>query len=55
MSNKRVCENGHYRDMTEEEMAVLNSMEDIPTEPSHEERIAELEEALSMLLSGVTA
>lgn len=54
MSNKRVCENGHYRDMTEEEVEALNSHEVIQTEPSHEERIAELEEALSMLLKGVT-
>ena len=52
----KICENGIYRDMTAEEIAELEKLaaEQPAPEPTPEERIAVLEEALSMLLSGAT-
>lgn len=52
----RICENGIYRDMTPEEIAEMEAHRDdiSQNEPTQEERIAELEEALALLLSGVT-
>ena len=52
----KICENGIYRDMTAEEIAELEQFAaDQPApEPTAEERIEVLEEALNMLLSGVT-
>ena len=48
--------NGEYIDMTAEEIAELEALaaEQPAPEPTAEERIATLEEALNMLLSGVT-
>ena len=48
--------NGEYIDMTAEEIAELERLaaEQPAPEPTGEERIAVLEEALNMLLSGVT-
>ena len=48
--------NGEYIDMTAEEIAELEALvaEQPAPEPTAEERIAVLEEALNMLLSGVT-
>ena len=48
--------NGEYIDMTAEEIAELEQLaaEQPTPEPTAEERIAALEEALNMLLSGVT-
>jgi hypothetical protein len=48
--------NGEYIDMTAEEIAELERLaaEQPAPEPTAEERIAVLEEALNMLLSGVT-
>lgn len=48
--------NGITREMTqEEEAAYLSEMASMPTpEPTPEERIRDLEEALELLLSGVT-
>ena len=48
--------NGEYIDMTAEEIAELEQLaaEQPTPEPTPEERIAVLEEALNMLLSGVT-
>ena len=48
--------NGSYIDMTAEEIAELERLaaEQPTPEPTAEERIAVLEEALNMLLSGVT-
>nr|DAI25507.1 MAG TPA: pepsin inhibitor [Caudoviricetes sp.] len=48
--------NGIIRDMTAEEIAELERLAaELPApEPTPEERIAALEEALNMLLSGVT-
>ena len=48
--------NGEYIDMTAEEIAELEQLaaEQPAPEPTAEERIAVLEEALNMLLSGVT-
>nr|DAT98511.1 MAG TPA: pepsin inhibitor [Caudoviricetes sp.] len=48
--------NGSYIDMTAEEIAELEQLaaEQPAPEPTAEERIAVLEEALNMLLSGVT-
>ena len=48
--------NGEYIDMTAEEIAELEQLaaEQPAPEPTPEERIATLEEALNMLLSGVT-
>ena len=48
--------NGSYIDMTAEEIAELEALaaEQPTREPTAEERIAVLEEALNMLLSGVT-
>ena len=52
----KICENGIIRDMTAEEIAELEQLaaEQPAPEPTAEERIAVLEEALNMLLSGVT-
>lgn len=52
----KIYENGIYRDMTAEEIAQLEALaaETPAPEPTPEERIATLEEALNMLLSGVT-
>ncbi len=48
--------NGITREMTAEEIAEMERMAaEMPKpEPTPEERIAELEEAIAMLLSGVT-
>ena len=48
--------NGVTREMTAEEIAELERMTaEIPLpEPTPEERLAELEEAIALLLSGVT-
>ena len=48
--------NGAYIDMTAEEIAELERLaaEQPTPEPTPEERIATLEEALNMLLSGAT-
>lgn len=48
--------NGVTREMTPEEIAEYEAMqaEMPPPEPTPEERITELEEALALLLSGVT-
>lgn len=56
MDGMKICENGIYRDMTAEEVAELEKLaaEQPAPEPTAEERIATLEEALNMLLSGVT-
>lgn len=50
------CVNGKMVEMTAEEIAELERMaqELPPPEPTTDERLAELEEALDMLLSGVT-
>lgn len=52
----KICENGIIRDMTAEEIAELERLaaEQPAPEPTPAERIAVLEEALNMLLSGVT-
>lgn len=52
----RICDDGIYRDMTHEEIAAMERMAaEFPApEPTPEERIKELEEALALLLSGVT-
>ena len=52
----KICENGIIRDMTAEEIAQLERLaaEQPAPEPTAEERIAVLEEALNMLLSGAT-
>ena len=52
----KICENGIIRDMTAEEIAELEALaaEQPAPELTPEERIATLEEALNMLLSGVT-
>lgn len=51
----KICENGIIRDMTVEEIAEFEALaaEQPAPEPTAEERIAVLEEALNMLLSGV--
>lgn len=56
MDGMKICENGIYRDMTAEEIAELERLaaEQPTPEPTAEERIAALEEALNLLLSGVT-
>ena len=56
MDGMKICENGIYRDMTVAEIAELERLaaEQPAPEPTPEERIATLEEALNMLLSGVT-
>ena len=56
MDGMKIYENGIYRDMTAEEIAELERLaaEQPAPEPTPEERIAVLEEALNMLLSGVT-
>ena len=48
--------NGQYIELTAEEIAELERMAaEMPApEPTAEERIAELEEALALILSGVT-
>ena len=52
----KICENGIIRNMTAEEIAELERLaaEQPAPEPTAEERIAVLEEALNMLLSGAT-
>ena len=52
----KICENGIIRDMTAEEIAEFERLAavQLTPEPPAEERIATLEEALNMLLSGVT-
>lgn len=47
--------NGVTREMTPDEIAEMERMaaENQPPEPTPEERIAQLEEALALLLSGV--
>ncbi len=52
----KICENGIIRDMTAEEIAELEKLaaEQPAPEPTAEERIAVLEEALNMLLLGAT-
>lgn len=52
----KICENGIIRDMTAAEIAELEQLaaEQPTPELSAEERIATLEEALNMLLSGAT-
>ena len=56
MDGMKIYENGIYRNMTAEEIAELERLaaEQPAPEPTAEERIAVLEEALNMLLSGVT-
>jgi hypothetical protein len=56
MDGMKIYENGIIRDMTVEEIAELERLaaEQPAPEPTPEERIATLEEALNMLLSGVT-
>ncbi len=56
MDGMKIYENGIYRNMTAEEIAELERLaaEQPAPEPTPEERIATLEEALNMLLSGVT-
>lgn len=48
-----ICENGIIREMTAEEIAEFeaNTAEQLGAEPTQEERIAALEEALQLLLS----
>ena len=52
----KICENGIIRNMTAEEIAELERLaaEQPAPESTTEERIAVREEALNMLLSGVT-
>lgn len=52
----KICENGIIREMTAEEIAEFERLAaDQPApEPTAEERIAVLEEALNLLLSGAT-
>lgn len=47
--------NGIYRDATAEEIEALKQEEIPAIEPTPEERIADLEEALELILNGVTA
>ena len=56
MDGMKIYENGIYRNMTAEEIAELEALaaEQPAPEPTPEERIATLEEALNLLLSGVT-
>ena len=51
------CVNGKMVEMTAEEIAELERMaqELPPPEPTTDDRLAELEEALELLLSGVTS
>lgn len=48
--------NGQYIELTAEEIAEFErqAQEALPLEPTMDERVAELEEALELLLSGVT-
>ena len=52
----RICDDGIYRDMVPEEIAIIERLtaETPAPEPTPEERIRDLEEALELLLSGVT-
>ena len=52
----KICENGIIRDMTAEEIAEFEQLaaEQPAPEPTPEERIAVLEEALNLLLAGPT-
>lgn len=51
------CVNGKVVEMTAEEIAELERLtQELPLpEPTMDERVAELEEALELLLSGVTS
>ena len=47
----RICDNGVCRDMTQEEIEEYNTQQtQIPQEPTLEERIASIEEAILNLL-----
>lgn len=49
----RIMENGIYRDMTEEEIAALETQEELTPKPTMEERLAALEAAmLEQILNG---
>lgn len=52
----KICINGFVREMTAEEIAEMERMNAERPEPAQtpEERIADLEAALELLLSGVT-
>ena len=52
----RILHNGIYRDMTPEEVAEMQAQAQEPVEEvkTTEERLAELEEAISLLLGGAT-
>lgn len=52
----KIFHNGVVREMTKEEFEFFSNLkEEFPTpEPTPEERIRDLEEALALLLSGVT-
>lgn len=52
----KICENGIIREMTAEEKVQFEQLaaEQPAPEPTAEERIAALEEALDLLLSGAT-
>lgn len=50
----KICENGIVREMTTEEIAKIGEdMDEI--HPTPEQRISDLEDALSMILEGATA
>ena len=58
VTNKNIKEIAEEVDLTPEEIAELErqaQQEDQPPEPTMDERVAELEEALELLLSGVTS
>ena len=57
MGTMKTCVNGKVVEMTAEEIAELErqAQELPPPEPTMDERVAELEEALELLLSGVTS
>ena len=52
----RICDNGRYRDMTQEEIAAwIQAAQEQPEQPiTVEDRVQILEEALELLLSGAT-
>lgn len=56
VTNKKINVAAEDSDVTPDELAELERLanEATPPEPTTDERIAELEEALDMLLSGVT-
>lgn len=49
-----IYDNGIYRKATEDDMKQFQTDEIVELPPTIEERLAELEEALVMLLDGVT-